>query len=1056
MSNPSEVVQGSELEGDHVSREVGRTTRKGSRKEKSVVREPMVEFEKRLAKLELAWPTTKTVGTSTRGGSGVVEARMERFAGELQEVMQQMKDDMLGTLNEMVECCNKSKEESLARVAALQDDVNRLMGELETSRAESARLKARLDTVAVQGTTGAMGTLAALAQGLCQEEEKRVACMKRLDAVHAKAETRQGRLYMEASFANGSRWGMLDTGADTSYLTEEVASSLGVKWTPSKGCFKGVNGEWTGLVGKARDVPLKIGNWSGLPPRREVDHAIELVDEAKPIAKVPYRMSPSELEELKNKYPIPLIADLFDRLQRARIFSKLDLRKGYYQFLVMPFGLTNAPATFCTLMQPFEALKDAVTREPVLALPDFEKPSEFKYELEYSPGKTNHVADALSRKALPHGRYFEKDVEVLFGIRVDGDPVSTGEVLNNIRVSTEKFIEKRKDENLIDEELDKHLDDIINQTHAALTLGANDEMEVEDTQILVDEDPSLTSKLPPENRGDSDFGMSCAVEKVEKVVNDVEDEEYEEDELSWSSESEIGEALDILDSKDDSGIIDGNLKLHTRRPNAHGGLHSRPNASSLQPLANRNQKFTSHIRASPLEDWEGRMNVGMSNSVTAAIRESVRGMAIGKSKATDKADRATVEQAIDPRTRMVLFKMLNRGIFNDINGCISTGKEANVYHATKSDGAELAIKVYKTSVLVFKDRDRYVQGDYRFRYGYCKHNPRKMVKTWAEKEMRNLLRLKAAGIRCPSPLLLRLHVLVMEFIGKAGWAAPRLKDASLSLDKLRECYVEIILAMRTLYQKCKLVHGDLSEYNILYFEGHLYIIDVSQSVDLDHPHALDFLREDCCHVSDFFKKHGVAVMFIRELFDFIVDPSIDDESVDSYLEEVQQKILARGNVISPEEEIADSVFIQTFIPKTLDHVKNAEEDVQRITSGTDTDDMFYKTITGLKEALSISDSTSAGKQSLQVQQPVVASGEHHEPCISDSISETDEDDTDSNVSDEESSSSSEDVPTSADRKAARKENKKKVKEEKREARKHKVPKALKKKKKKLAKAKKYR
>ncbi|CAI9094428.1 OLC1v1030169C1 [Oldenlandia corymbosa var. corymbosa] len=72
-----------------------------------------------------------------------------------------------------------------------------------------------------------------------------------------------------------------------------------------------------------------------------------------------------------------------------------------------------------------------------------------------------------------------------------------GELLNNIRVSTERFREKREDDNLLDEELDKHLDDIINQTHAALTLGANDEMEVEDTQILVDEDPSLLSQPPP-------------------------------------------------------------------------------------------------------------------------------------------------------------------------------------------------------------------------------------------------------------------------------------------------------------------------------------------------------------------------------------------------------------------------------------------------------------------------------------------------------------------------------------------------------------------------------
>ncbi|XP_027353503.1 serine/threonine-protein kinase rio1-like isoform X2 [Abrus precatorius] len=513
-----------------------------------------------------------------------------------------------------------------------------------------------------------------------------------------------------------------------------------------------------------------------------------------------------------------------------------------------------------------------------------------------------------------------------------------------------------------------------------------------------------------------------------------EQEDEEEVEVSCSSDSEIGDALDWLDSKDEDEVVDASFPLSSWRPNAHGGHHL--HSSTFQPLSNRNQKFSHHIRASPLEEWEGRINVGMSNSVTTAIRESVREMAIGKTKTTEKADRATVEQAIDPRTRMVLFKMLNRGVFHDINGCISTGKEANVYHATKSDGQELAIKVYKTSVLVFKDRDRYVQGDFRFRNGYCKHNPRKMVKTWAEKEMRNLLRLKAAGLRCPTPYLLRLHVLVMEFIGKSGWAAPRLKDAALSLDKLREGYVEIIIAMRTLYQKCKLVHGDLSEYNILYFEGHLYIIDVSQAVDPEHPHALDFLREDCVHVSDFFKKHGVAVMTIRELFDFIVDASIADDAVDSYLEEMQQKILARGDV-SVEDEIADSVFVQSYIPKTLEDVKNAEEDVQRITSGKDTKDLYYQTITGLKHALSLA-------------QPSQIEG--------DAESQSDEDD---NESDSEGDSSSESegegpLDKKAARKEARKENKKKVKEEKREARKSKVPKAVKKRKKKLAKARKTR
>lgn len=100
--------------------------------------------------------------------------------------------------------------------------------------------------------------------------------------------------------------------------------------------------------------------------------------------------------------------------------------------------------------------------------------------------------------------------------------------------------------------------------------------------------------------------MSIVEEKplaANKAINEeeVEEEEEEEEELSWSSDSEIGEALDYLDSKDDDEPVDGALMLNSRRPNAHGGRHSRPSSSALQPLSNRNQKFSNHIRASPLE-----------------------------------------------------------------------------------------------------------------------------------------------------------------------------------------------------------------------------------------------------------------------------------------------------------------------------------------------------------------------------------------------------------------------------------------------------------------------
>lgn len=97
--------------------------------------------------------------------------------------------------------------------------------------------------------------------------------------------------------------------------------------------------------------------------------------------------------------------------------------------------------------------------------------------------------------------------------------------------------------------------------------------------------------------------------------------------------------------------------------------------------------------------------------------------------------------------------------------------KANVYHALGPSEIEggppkhLALKIYKTSILIFKDRDRYVTGEFRWRSGYAKSNPRKLVKLWAEKEMRNLRRMRNAGLNCPAPIEVRNNVLVMSFFG---------------------------------------------------------------------------------------------------------------------------------------------------------------------------------------------------------------------------------------------------------------------------------------------------
>jgi len=199
----------------------------------------------------------------------------------------------------------------------------------------------------------------------------------------------------------------------------------------------------------ARDFPEVFPeDLNGLPPIREVEFKIDLIPGATPVAKAPYRLAPSELQELssqlqelsdkglirpstspwgapvlfvkkkdgsfrmcidyrelnkltiKNRYPLPRIDDLFDQLQGASYFSKIDLRSGYhqlrvndadipktafrtryghYEFLVMPFGLTNAPAVFMDLMN--RVCKPYLDKFVIVFIDDI---------LIYSKSKTDH------------------------------------------------------------------------------------------------------------------------------------------------------------------------------------------------------------------------------------------------------------------------------------------------------------------------------------------------------------------------------------------------------------------------------------------------------------------------------------------------------------------------------------------------------------------------------------------------------------------------------------------------------------------------------------------
>lgn len=415
--------------------------------------------------------------------------------------------------------------------------------------------------------------------------------------------------------------------------------------------------------------------------------------------------------------------------------------------------------------------------------------------------------------------------------------------------------------------------------------------------------------------------------------------------LDEDDENDLQDVFDDdEDFNDEEYDMDGDM---TKSYNRQRQMNSQTDGPAAMPRSNLQKPKANTI--SNIDD-----QISALSKHAAKIR--LDNVKQGQERDKDKADRATSELVLDQRTRMILLQMINRGIVSEIHGAISTGKEANVYGAVlhEEDGQQLqrAVKIYKTSILVFKDREKYITGEHRFKGGAEKGNNRKMVKLWAEKEFRNLRRLHAAGIHCPEPIKLKLHVLVMEFLGdRKGWAYPRLRDANLTGDDVeqqwRTLYIQLLGIMRKMYQVCRLVHADLSEYNILYHNKQLYIIDVSQSVEHDHPRSLEFLRMDIKNVGDFFRRQGVDTLADRDIFNFITAPEgpVDEPEVSKAIEHLYEvrPQAADDESAAAEREVDNEVFRQQYIPQTLEQVYDIERDAHKLGEGQG-DDLVYKNL----------------------------------------------------------------------------------------------------------------
>jgi len=224
------------------------------------------------------------------------------------------------------------------------------------------------------------------------------------------------------------------------------------------------------------------------------------------------------------------------------------------------------------------------------------------------------------------------------------------------------------------------------------------------------------------------------------------------------------------------------------------------------------------------------LNDNIDSDIDDLEKKSIDFKRIRKIDQTKK--RATVESVFDERTVFNLNKLLINGPLDKIEGIISAGKEANIYLAYDKDGREVAVKIYKIDSNTSKWMRNYIIGDPRFKK--IPNNSSKIIFLWASKEFKNLKRAFKEDLSVPEPIHIKNNILIMEYIGFGSIPAPKLKDIKKPKNP-EDLLKQVFAFIKDLYQKANLVHGDLSEFNILYHNQKPVFIDISQAVDTQHP-----------------------------------------------------------------------------------------------------------------------------------------------------------------------------------------------------------------------------
>jgi RIO kinase 1 len=224
-----------------------------------------------------------------------------------------------------------------------------------------------------------------------------------------------------------------------------------------------------------------------------------------------------------------------------------------------------------------------------------------------------------------------------------------------------------------------------------------------------------------------------------------------------------------------------------------------------------------------------------------------------------------------------LGNFYEQGLIVDVLQRVKGGKEANVYccKGSPNSGMELlAAKVYRPRMLRNLRNDaRYRQGrDYLNEFGKVIHDAGLLVAirkgssvgketahvSWLEHEYATLEALRKAGCNVPRPVAVGNNTILMEYIGDLSHSAPTLHELRLPAREARSLFERLMADLNRMLAVGK-VHGDLSAYNVLYWEGEGRIIDLPQAVEpRRNPDAWDIFRRDIARLCQYFQRYGLG------------------------------------------------------------------------------------------------------------------------------------------------------------------------------------------------------